>query len=378
MFPKKLHTKLKNRITENSFRTLSLNDDDKIDFYSNDYLGYAKDDSLYHQSHLITLDLKTKNGATGSRLISGNFKNYEEVETDIANFHKAESSLLFNSGYVANVGLFSSVPQRGDIVFYDELIHASIRDAMLMGFAKSVKFKHNDLSDLERLLTKYKNTPDADFYIVTESVFSMDGDSPDLIKMVEVAHQFHANLIVDEAHGLGVFGVNGEGLVQDLGLQDEVFARVMTFGKALGGHGAAILGSQFLKEYLINFSRSFIYTTALCPHSIAHIKCGYAFLELKKNILELKNIIDYFNQKIKKSKFENSFISSHSAIHSLLIPSNERVKEIANKIVNEGYHVKPILSPTVPKGEERLRITLHAYNTTTEINDFFTLLNKIL
>lgn len=378
MFPKKLHRKIEQRLLDGSLRSLGKSLLGKVDFSSNDYLGYAKDEELYEQSHHWIEGFTIKNGATGSRLLSGNFDFHQEVETSIARFHQVESALLYNSGYVANIGFFSSVPQRGDLVFYDELIHASIRDALAMSFAKSIKFKHNDLADLERLLNKYKDTPNADFYIATESVFSMDGDSPNLIKMANLADDFKAYLVVDEAHSLGVFGERGEGLVQMLNLQDKVFARIMTYGKALGGHGATIVGSQELKEYLINFSRSFIYTTALAPHSVAQIKGGYEYLENQINTEELKNIIDYFNQKINQFSKKEFFISSRSAIHSISISGNEKVKNVARQLSDGGFDVKPILSPTVPKGEERLRITLHAYNTQKEIEDFFSLLNQIL
>lgn len=378
MFPEKLHKKLLQRQSENSLRKLSLPPKGQIDFSSNDYLGYAQNEKLFHQTYELVNQFQMKNGATGSRLLSGNFSFHEEVEHQIALFHQSESALLYNAGYMANVGFFASIPQRGDIVFYDELIHASIRDALSMSFAKSVKFKHNDLDDLQRLITKYKNQPNADFYIATESVFSMDGDMPNLEKMTEISQQFNASLVVDEAHALGVFGEKGEGRIQQLGLQNEVFARIMTYGKALGGHGASVLGSEKLKQFLINFSRSFIYTTALAPHSVAQIKVAYGFLEARKNIAELQQNIDYFNQKISTFQPKELFIPSCSAIQSLIMSGNENVKRIAQELQEHHFDIKPILSPTVPKGEERLRLTLHSHNSHQEIDDFFNLLHQIL
>lgn len=378
MFPEKLHKKLLQRQSENSLRKLSLPPKGQIDFSSNDYLGYAQNEELFRQTHELVNQFQMKNGATGSRLLSGNFSFHEEVEHQIAVFHQSESALLYNAGYMANVGFFASVPQRGDIVFYDELIHASIRDALSMSFAKSVKFKHNDLDDLQRLIIKYKDQPNADLYIATESVFSMDGDMPDLEKMTEISQQFNAYLVVDEAHALGVFGEKGEGRIQQLGLQNEVFARIMTYGKALGGHGASILGSEKLKQFLINFSRSFIYTTALAPHSVAQIKVAYGFLEARKNIVELQQNIDYFNQKISTFQPKELFIPSCSAIQSLVMSGNENVKRIAQELQEHHFDIKPILSPTVPKGEERLRLTLHSYNSHQEIDEFFNLLHQIL
>ena len=153
----------------------------------------------------------------------------------------------------------------GDVVFYDEWSHASIRDGITMGYAKAIKFKHNNLDHLKQLLDKFNGT--AECYIVTESVFSMDGDQPDLNQIVNLSKAYNANLIIDEAHAIGVFGNKGEGVIQDLGLETQVFARIVTYGKAMGCHGAAILGSVGLKEFLVNFSRPFIYTTAMPPHS---------------------------------------------------------------------------------------------------------------
>lgn len=378
MFPEKLHRKLIQRQSENNLRKLSPPEKGRVDFSSNDYLGYARDEYLFNQAYQIVRQFKIKNGATGSRLLSGNFNFHEEVEYKVADFHQSESALLYNSGYVANLGFFASVPQRGDVIFYDELIHASIRDALSMSFAKSVKFKHNDLNHLQQIISKYKDQNNTHLYIATESVFSMDGDTPDLDKMTEIAQKFNAFLVVDEAHALGVFGTKGEGLVQKLGLQNDIFARIMTYGKALGGHGASILGSEKLKQFLINFSRSFIYTTALSPHSVAQINLAYQFLKDKKNILELQRNIDYFNQKILTFKQKELFIPSQSAIQSLIITGNENVKHISQQLQENNFDIKPILSPTVAKGEERLRLTLHSYNSEEEIDGFFNLLNQIL
>ena len=176
------------------------------------------------------------------------------------------------------MGFFSSVPQRGDVILYDELCHASIRDGLKMSDAKAYKFKHNDLDDLERKcqVERSRNcSQNSEIYIVTESIFSMDGDQPDLKALTSLSKELGCHLIVDEAHAFGVFGAKGEGMVQALGLENKVFARLITFGKALGCHGAAILGSAALQQYLINFARSFIYTTALPPHGVATICSAY-------------------------------------------------------------------------------------------------------
>ncbi|MCZ8091340.1 pyridoxal phosphate-dependent aminotransferase family protein [Flavobacterium sp.] len=371
--PKILSDKLEKREQNNAFRKLPVYKD-LVDFSSNDYLGFAKSETIFNQTHEYLLENNIKiNGATGSRLISGNHNLYQITEEVLAHFHKSETALIFNSGYDANVGFFSSVPQRNDVILYDELCHASIRDGILMSNAKSYKFQHNDFENLEKLITtqlETRNSKPETFYIVTESVFSMDGDSPNLEELVTLCQKYNCYLVIDEAHALGVFGNHGEGLLQSQGLQDKVFARIMTFGKGLGCHGAAILGSQELKNYLVNFARSFIYTTGLSPHSVATILIAYQNLISEKEAIEkLKNNIQLFNQEKMQMGLKPLFVYSKSSIQCAIIPGNEKVKAIATQLQENGFDVKAILSPTVPEGQERLRFCLHSYNSEKEISD---------
>ena len=371
---------LQQREANNALRQLSV-PNHLIDFSSNDYLGFAKSESIFDATHQYLLENKIKvNGATGSRLISGNHQVYKEAENFIAQFHQSETALIFNSGYDANVGFFSSVPQKGDLILYDELCHASIRDGIQLSNAKSYKFKHNDFEDLEkRLRQAQSDSVISEVYIVTETVFSMDGDCPNMEELVEVSNKYNCNLVVDEAHALGVFGSNGEGLVQMLGLQDQVFARIMTFGKGLGCHGAAIVGSLQLKEYLVNFARSFIYTTGLSPHSVATILVGYQHLETEKQTIEqLRDNIVHFNQEKNLLGLKPMFVRSKSAIQSGIIPGNQNVKSIANQLQEKGFDVKAIISPTVPEGQERLRFCLHSYNSKEEISEVLALLSTFV
>jgi 8-amino-7-oxononanoate synthase len=352
---------------------------DLIDFSSNDYLGFAKNELIFESTHQLLLSMKSKiNGATGSRLLTGNYNLYDIAEQFIANFHQTDTALIFNSGYDANIGFFGSVPQRNDIILYDELCHASIRDGILMSNAKSFKFNHNDNENLLDKLSTF-NTQLSTIYIVTESVFSMDGDAPNLEELVAICEKHNCYLVVDEAHALGVIGEKGEGLVQNLGLQDKVFARIMTFGKGLGCHGAAVLGSQELKDFLINFARSFIYTTGLSPHSVATIITAYQLLE--KDIEELKKLrenICFFNQQKQILGLKPLFVKSKSAIQSAIIPGNEKVKTLAKQLQNHGFDIKAILSPTIPDGQERLRICLHSFNSELDIKTILNLLKENL
>ncbi|MBC7522870.1 MAG: pyridoxal phosphate-dependent aminotransferase family protein [Flavobacterium sp.] len=383
-FPKFLASKLNQRKEDNALRSLSLSNS-LIDFSSNDYLGFAKSKVIFDKTHQYLLDKNLKiNGATGSRLLSGNHELYLETENFIASFHQSETALIFNSGYDANIGFFSCIPQRNDIILFDELCHASIRDGIKMSNAKSYKFQHNDSEDLEKLLNLYnaersRGNSKNEIYIVTESVFSMDGDSPNMQELVNLSEKYNCYLVVDEAHALGVFGSNGEGFIKQLQLQDRIFARIMTFGKGLGCHGATILGSSDLRNYLVNFSRSFIYTTGLSPHSVATILVAYRELENgKESIQKLNHNILFFNQQISQLSLKPLFVSGKAAIQSVIFSGNDKVKSISNEFQKKGFDVKPILSPTVPEGQERLRFCLHSYNSEEEISEVLNLLAKFI
>lgn len=372
--PPKLESKLAERSANQSLRNLP-EETYRVDFSSNDYLGFTRENAIADKARNFLNNLgEPAQGASGSRLLSGNHALFSQLETFLVKHHQSDAALVFNSGYDANLGLFSSVPQRGDLVFYDELIHASIRDGIKMGNAKSYKFSHNDVEDLRTKVKKSLRTlsrnNDSEIYIVTESVFSMDGDSPDLKTMVQFSKEHNAHLIVDEAHATGIFG-NGRDLVCELGLQDAIFARVVTFGKAMGCHGAAILGGEDLKTYLVNFARSLIYTTALSPHSVAGILASYQFLEVEgmNQVIKLQKNIEYFKEQIRAIGFKKGFIESSSAIHCLIVPGIQQVKSLAGHLQRAGYDIRPILSPTIKAGEERLRICLHAFNTREEITN---------
>ena len=378
--------KLENRKQNNSLRKLPVFNN-LVDFSSNDYIGFSKSESIFKLTHAYLLENEIfQNGASGSRLISGNHSLYQITETFIAEFHDAESALIFNSGYDANVGFFSAVPQRNDVILYDELSHASIRDGIVMSNAKSYKFNHNDFEDLERLIIKFqasipefRDQSPINIYIVTETVFSMDGDSSNLEELVELSEKYNCYLIVDEAHTLGVFGEKGEGLMQYLNLHNKIFARIMTFGKGLGCHGAAILGSSDLKEYLVNFARSFIYTTGLSPHAVATILVAYQQLQVEKETIEkLRQNIILFNQQKNLLGLKPMFVRSKSAIQSAIVPGNENAKQLAQQLQDKGFDIKAILSPTVPEGQERLRFCIHSYNSEEEINQVLELLRNFV
>ena len=366
---KHIREKLTERQKNNALRKLSERSF-AIDFYSNDYIGFSTNPTITERvSQLISNT--TPHGATGSRLLSGNSHLFTETERYIADFHNAEGALLYNSGYDANVGFFSCIVCRGDVILYDSYSHASIRDGIALSLAHSYKFKHNDLDNLEKLLKKFA-TGDKTVLIATESVFSMDGDSPDLVRLVALAQQYGAYIAVDEAHAIGVFGKHGCGLVQALGLETEIFARIVTFGKGLGAHGAAVVANDEVIQYLVNFSRSFIYTTAMSPHSVATIRAGYEQLQQTEAMNALHHNIEYFKSLITQYGIEG-FIPSDSAIQAMVVSGNDRVKALANRLQAQGIGVLPILAPTVPAGQERLRVCLHSFNTEKEIKQLVNL-----
>ncbi len=365
-FPPKLLERLEARRQQGMYRELKVISG-LADFASNDYLGFARSNKL---QPLIDELLAEYNfgttGATGSRLLTGNHPLFTITEATIAALHKAEAALIFNSGFDANLGLLSCLPQRDDVVIYDEFIHASLRDGIRLSSAKSVKFRHNDLQDLAEKLNKLKSHT-GERYIVTESVFSMDGDSPNLHEFVELAGKSSARLIVDEAHAIGF---TKHGLIPEMDLELGVFARIITFGKAHGCHGAAVLGPEKLKEYLCNFARSLIFTTALSPHSVATIRAACQLIDSingEEAIRTLKSNIDLFRTLAGEGGLQASIPDSRSPVQSFLIRENRACRTASENLATAGFDIRPILSPTVPKGSERLRISLHSFNSEDEI-----------
>ena len=359
-----LDKKLLEREGNHSLRSLSIKEEQMIDFCSNDYLGIVKN-KLIEKSMSPGLP----HGSTGSRLLSGNYDLIEETEKQLTDFHHAEAGLIFNSGYDANTGILSCVPQKEDTIIYDKLSHASLRDGIRLSFAAAFSFLHNDLNDLEKKLKSVQNKNKK--FVVTESVFSMDGDIAPLKEICDLCEKYNAALIVDEAHATGIIGANGEGLVQKLNLQEKIFARIHTFGKACGAHGAIILGSAKLKKYLINFSRQFIYSTSLPPASAEAISVAYKiFPAMQEERKHLALLIDIFQNASSQYKI----LQSTTPIQAVIIPGNEEVKIIAKKCRDQYFDIRPILYPTVAKEQERLRIVLHSFNTIDEVNSLMKML----
>lgn len=369
-----LQQALEKRQEQNALRKLVVNDQ-MIDFCSNDYLGFARSAELRNNilSEYSTIQLQT-NGSTGSRLLAGNSNYIENLEKEIAKFHKASTGLIYNSGYEANVGLFSAILQKGDYVVYDELIHASVHDGIRLASSSAYPFRHNDTTHLEERLKLMQGS--GTIYVAVETIYSMDGDDAPLIDIVALCKKYNANLIVDEAHATGITANNGKGKVQELNLENEVFARVHTFGKAMGCHGAIVLGSDLLRNFMINFSRTFIYTTALPLNSLIAINQSYKLLQKSiDNISKLHVLINLFKKNISA---DIPLIKSNSPIQCVIVNGNTEVKKIAAQLQESGFDVRPILSPTVTKGKERLRVCIHSFNTPEQIEKLAVTMNSFL
>jgi 8-amino-7-oxononanoate synthase len=360
--PDKLISAARERIERGSSRSLSelL---EGIDICSNDYLGIARALGQPATLQSVLSAIQGPLGATGSRLVSGHRAAHEMLEQFLATFHRAETSLIFGSGYEANVGLLSSIATRTDTIFYDELVHASMRDGIRLSHARSYSFRHNDLNDLRQKLLQARG----DRFIVVESLYSMDGDISPLEDLCTLAEESGAYLIVDEAHATGVYGLRGEGLVVQRSLDDRVFARIHTFGKAVGFRGACVVGPKALREHLINTARPFIYSTAPDAFSLAVTQKAYELMSAASaERAALQQLLDDWN--IFRSKVSDlKFLPSHSPIQGIVVPGNQRVLQLEKHLRSHGFLVRAIRSPTVPAGEERLRVCLHSFNSLSDL-----------
>jgi 8-amino-7-oxononanoate synthase len=334
-----------------------------IDFSSNDYLGLSR---------RLNEPRNSPSGSTGSRLLTGHSDYIDSLEETICRFHSAEAGLIFNSGYDANLGLLASLGSEQDTILLDSQIHASMRDGAKLSRSPTYFFRHNDINHLENRLQALRAKCKNHLFVAVESLYSMSGDLAPLKEIVQLCEQYNAYLIVDEAHATGIIGEQGEGLVSHQGLQKRVAIRVHTFGKALGSHGAIVLGSKILRNFLLNHAHSFMYSTALPPASLCSIEDAYRRVPLlTAERTHLRGLIEQI-----QTLDLPGLLTSETPIQSLLIPGNEAVRKAAQCLQDHGFDVRPILSPTVRSGEEILRICLHAFNTKEELQMLISLLKN--
>jgi 8-amino-7-oxononanoate synthase len=365
----RLKDKLLKRERQGNLRQLSV-PQNIIDFSSNDYLGLARSSNLADSVAQELSQYKTPLnglGSTGSRLLTGNTCYAQDLEAKIAAFHGFEAGLLFNCGYMANLGLISTIADKEDSIFFDSKVHASTHAGICLSKANALPFRHNDIAHLENRL---KNCmAKGDRFICIESIYSTDGLMAPLAKICRLAKEYEAYLIVDEAHAVGVCGYQGRGLIAEQNLCSYVFAQITTFGKAIGTHGAIVLGSQILKQSLMNFASSYIYTTALPLHSLVAINCSYNLLaEMESERNHIQSLVRLYRDSIPNG--------SKTHIQSIPVEGNKAAKEFAQKIVKEGFDVRPLLSPTVQRGKEVLRVCLHAFNTKNELKTLLDLIKR--
>lgn len=343
-----------------------------VDFSSNDYLGLSGHPKL-KKAAIEAID-KFGAASCASRLLSGDAEIFHQLEDRIAKFKGKEAALVFNSGYQANVGIISSLFTKGDCIFSDRLNHASIIDGILLSQARIFRFQHNSLEHLESFLKKerdkFKNA-----LIITESIFSMDGDRAPLKELVRLKEKYNCRIMVDEAHATGVFGENGSGLVEEEGLSDRIDLIMGTFSKALAGFGAYLATSKNTADYLVNTCRSFIYSTALPPAVIAG---NLASLKLIKDEPHRRKILlsraKMLRDKLQKKGF---CVKGSSQIIPVILGDNLRALEFAKKIQEKGYWVLPVRPPTVPAGQARLRLSLSYYHNEETLNKLIDAISEI-
>ncbi len=344
------HLRYIRNIEKKEGKYIFINSNKLLNLSSNNYLNIA-DDLTCIEKFLNAGGEKYSFGSASARLLTGTLPVYKELELVLCEMFKKEAALLFNSGYHANFGINSSIAGKGDVIFSDKLNHASIIDGMKLSQGKFFRYPHNNMEALENLLLRErKNFKNA--VIVSESVFSMDGDIADLVKLVELKKKYNCLLILDEAHAFGVFGVQGLGVSETLGIVNDVDLIIGTFGKAIGSMGAFVVGSKILIDYLINSARSFIFSTAIPPVNVA----------FSKWVLENKLTSTY--EKRKKMLSLGKKLGSDSHIVPVIIGENDKTIELCEILYNNGYFTLPIRPPTVPVGTSRLRISL-----TTDITE---------
>lgn len=337
----------------------SLSPRQGLDFCSNDYLGFAEDKKLIDKIFNSSIEFI---GSAGSRLIRGNHSYLESLELQLAQISKKKSALFFPSGYQCNLGVLSALLQQDDLVYSDELNHASIIDGLKLVKSKKIIYKHNDLNHLESLLKT--ETSKNQKWLVTESVFSMDGDSPDLVSLARLCQAYNVRLIVDEAHATGIYG-NGGGLVVELNLQEQVMLTTHMAGKAWGVSGAWVSCDEIIKEYLVNFSRPFIYSTA--PSAI-QVQSLISALQLWTEVGEDR--VDQLKSRMKKLSSLINGEQKFSPIFPLLVKSIESGMALQSDLQNKGYDVRLIRYPTVSLDKPRLRITIPGIKPETQVDQF--------
>jgi 8-amino-7-oxononanoate synthase len=343
--------------SQNRLRALRPHENDLLDFCSNDYLGLSRHPQVLQAAQQALLTFGA--GAGASRLVSGNHPLYRQLESRLSDYKKSQAALVFGSGYHANMGVLGNLPQKGDVILSDKLIHASMLDGIRLSHATHKRFRHNDMEHLRQFL--HTGCSDgADIYIVTESVFSMDGDCAPLEDLLRIAQEYDAWLVVDDAHGLGVTA-DGKGAFASYETLPKRVILTGTFSKAVGGYGGYVCATQNIIDMLVNTARPLIYSTGLPPSviagNLAALEIIFTQPEMCRKPLKVANL---FCELLRLSP-------ASSAIVPLIIGEESAALATAEDLRGQGYHVIAIRPPTVPEGTSRLRVTFSAQHSEAQV-----------
>ena len=340
---------------------ITIDERDFILLASNNYLGLIDDERI--KKAAIEAIEQYGTGSGGSRLTTGNLILHEKLEKDLADFKDTEAAVLFNTGYMANVGTISAFGVKGSVVFSDELNHASIIDGCRLSRANVVVYRHNDIEDLER---KIKEIAPVNGLIVTDAVFSMDGDIADLPAIITIARKYNLLVMVDEAHSTGVIGKTGHGIVEYFSLKDKPDILMGTLSKSLASEGGFVCGSELFIDYLRNKARSFIFSTSLAPGTLASAKAALQILKNEpERVQHLQANVRYFCSELQRQGIN---VKTESAIVPIIIGDEGKATTIASKLFDEGIYISAIRYPTVARGQARLRAALMATHTEQDLS----------
>lgn len=355
-------------------RNIQINHQSMLNLSSNDYLGLASNLHLREQFFDETPNEYRIMSSSSSRLLTGNFPEYEQLENSLTHAFHGRAALLFNSGYHMNIGILPALSDSKTLILADKLVHASLIDGIRLSTAKYLRYRHNDLNHLIQLLQKYHVDESFDrIIVVTESIFSMDGDETDLSELVRIKQQFNkVMLYVDEAHAIGVRGEQGLGCAEQYDVVDEIDFLVGTFGKALASVGGYLMCHPIVREYLINAMRPLIFSTAQPPICMAwtHFIFQKA-LKLSTQRQHLRAISQSLQHTIQHKGFE---CPSTSHIVPVIIGDSQKTVEKANQLQHAGFYIMPVRPPTVPKNSSRLRICLNTQIAQTDLDQLVEML----
>ena len=346
-----------------------------IDLSSNDYLGLGDHPRLVER--FAEAVGREGCGSTGSRLLRGHREGFAAVERRFASFKRTERSIYFSSGYLANIAVLATLPEKGDVIFSDERNHASLIDGIRLSRAQRVVFQHNDVNDLVRLLSEFKHGPVNERFVVVESLFSMDGDYAPLADYVSVCQNFGAVLFVDEAHAVGVYGDDGSGLIHSAGIDDDVLLSVNTAGKALGVAGAFVAGPAWLIDYLEQRARPFVFSTASPPALAAALDASLDVIgdepERRKRLLDR---VRFLRARLKQAGLP--LPTDTSQIIPVIVGDNTAAVNLAQALQQRGFDVRAIRPPSVPDNTARLRVAVNARLSEDDLDRFVDALGQCL